>query len=167
MARLLGSWSTGSFKTSNLDNPGLHFLRSALFKLVVIYSVGCQHLKKPSTTLKWSRHVKIIAWISRTMRRTKNEETSRKAREDIEFLKEALQEFVRLADKGSKYYDEMIRGLTESIWQESLLAEVLEVWVIIKGIGRPSLDPLEIGKRGDLASLQSSTRDLSVTRKTS
>ena len=101
------------------------------------------------------------------MRRTKNEETSRKAREDIEFLKEALQEFVRLADKGSKYYDEMIRGLTESIWQESLLAEVLEVWVIIKGIGRPSLDPLEIGKRGDLASLQSSTRDLSVTRKTS
>ena len=42
------------------------------------------------------------------------------------------------------------------------MAEALEVWVIIKGIGRPSLDPLEIGKRGDLASLQSSTRDLSV-----
>ena len=44
----------------------------------------------------------------------KKEERSRKAREDVEFKKEALQEDVRLADKGSKYYDELIRDLTES-----------------------------------------------------
>ena len=42
-----------------------------------------------------------------------NEERSRKAKEDIEFKKEALQVDVRLADKGFKYY-ELIRDLTES-----------------------------------------------------
>ena len=45
----------------------------------------------------------------------KNEERSRKAGEDIELKKEALQEDVRLADKGSKYYGELIRDLAESV----------------------------------------------------
>ena len=55
----------------------------------------------------------------------KNEERSRKNKEDIEFVKEALQEDVRLADKGSKYYDELMRDLKDFFGQESLLTEIL------------------------------------------
>ena len=65
--------STESLKTSNIHNPGLHFLKKAFFKLIVIYSLDSQHLKKLSTTTKRLMHVKIIDWRYRTMRRTKND----------------------------------------------------------------------------------------------
>ena len=56
----------------------------------------------------------------------KNKEWARKAKEDIEFQKEALQEDVRLADKGSKYQDELIRDLTEGFLAGEFIDRNLE-----------------------------------------
>ena len=47
---------------ANIHNPGLHFLRKALFLLIVACFLGSQHLKKPSRTLKWLIDVKITEW---------------------------------------------------------------------------------------------------------
>jgi len=99
-----------------------------------------------------------------------NEERSRKAQEDIEFKKEALQEDVRLADKGFKYYDELIRDLTESF----LAGECIDRNPESVGSSSKALAVLvwtlwKLEKRRDLASPfdRRPEQDLSATRKTS
>ena len=100
-------------KPENIQHQQSRF--SFVQTFFVIYSLKSQHLKKPSTTLKWFVH--LYMWRSSTEDQGLWEEQRNimkgQKRHTAALKKEALQEDVGLADKGSKYYEELIRGLPD------------------------------------------------------
>ena len=106
-----------------VHNPGLHFSEESFVQTLCDPFFG-----QPTPEEAFYNIQVVYTWEDHRLKlkdHEKNEERSRKNKEDIEFVKEALQGDVRLADKGSKYYDELMRDLTDFFGQESLLTEIL------------------------------------------